>query len=333
MLQDREYIKQMRRRKFLRLAAGAAALPLAAPLAWAQNYPSRPVRLLVGYAPGGVTDIAARLMGGWLSDHLGQQFVIENRPGASSNIATGTVARAAPDGYTLLLASTSNAFNASLYDRLDFNFIRDLAPVASIARDAFVLVAYPGFEHKTVPEVIAYAKANPGKVNLGSSGPASASALYGELFKVMAGVDLFTVHYRSVGPALPDLLSGRVDLIFAPVASVVAYVKDRKLRPLGVTTAERVGALPDVPPIGEFVPGYEGTGWVGIVAPAKTPPDIIALINTQVNAALADPTFKGRLVELGAEPFAGTPAAFGAFIAEFTDKWGKVIRAAGIKAE
>jgi tripartite-type tricarboxylate transporter receptor subunit TctC len=321
------------RRTFLRMAAGAAALPLASRLAWAETYPSRPVRLLVGYAPGGVTDIAARLIGAWLSDRLGQQFVIENRPGASSNIATGTVARAAPDGYTLLLASTSNAFNASLYDRLDFNFIRDLAPVASIARDAFILVAHPAFAHKTVPEVIAYAKANPGKVNMGSSGPASASALYGELFKVRAGVDLTTVHYRSVGPALPDLMSGRVDLMFAPVASVVAYVKDGKLRPLGVTTAERVGALPEVPPIGDFVPGYEGTGWVGLVAPAKTPPEIIALLNGQVNAALGDPAFKTRLVDLGAEPFAGSPAAFGAFIAEFTEKWGKVIRAAGIKAE
>jgi tripartite-type tricarboxylate transporter receptor subunit TctC len=321
------------RRTFLRMAAGAASLPLASRLAWAETYPSRPVRLLVGYAPGGVTDIAARLIGAWLSDRLGQQFVIENRPGASSNIATGTVARAAPDGYTLLLASTSNAFNASLYDRLDFNFIRDLAPVASIARDAFILVAHPAFAHKTVSEVIAYAKANPGKVNMGSSGPASASALYGELFKVRAGVDLTTVHYRSVGPALPDLMSGRVDLMFAPVASVVAYVKDGKLRPLGVTTAERVGALPDVPPIGDFVPGYEGTGWVGLVAPAKTPPEIIALLNGQVNAALGDPAFKTRLVDLGAEPFAGSPAAFGAFIAEFTEKWGKVIRAAGIKAE
>jgi len=248
------------RRTFLQGAAGVLALPALARVARPQAYPARPVRLLVGYAPGGVTDIAARLIGAWLSDRLGQQFVIENRPGASSNIATGTVARAAPDGYTLLLASTSNAFNASLYDRLDFNFIRDLAPVASIARDAFVLVAYPAFAHKTVPEVIAYAKANPGKVNLGSSGPASASALYGELFKVMAGIDLTTVHYRSVGPALPDLMSGRVDLIFAPVASVVAYVKDGKLRPLGVTTAERVGALPEVPPIGDFVSGYEGTG-------------------------------------------------------------------------
>jgi tripartite-type tricarboxylate transporter receptor subunit TctC len=321
------------RRTFLHVAAGAAALPLAARVVRAETYPVRPVRLLVGYAPGGVTDIAARVMGGSLSERLGQQFVIENRPGASSNIATGMVARAAPDGYMLLLASTSNAFNASLYDRLDFNFIHDLAPVASIARDAFVLVAHPAFAPKTVPELIAYAKANPGKVNMGTSGPASASALFSELFKVMAGVDLFTVHYRSIGPGLPDLMSGRVDVMFAPVASVVAYIKDGKLRPLGVTTAERVGALPDVPPIGEFVPGYEGTGWVGIVAPAKTPPDIIALINAQVNAALADPTFRGRLVELGAEPFAGSPAAFGTFIAEFTAKWGKVIRAAGIKAE
>ncbi|HWX72964.1 MAG TPA: tripartite tricarboxylate transporter substrate-binding protein, partial [Xanthobacteraceae bacterium] len=264
------------RRTFLNLAAGAAALPLAARITRAETYPARPVRLLVGYAPGGVTDIAARVMGGWLSERLGQQFVVENRPGASSNIATGMVVRAAPDGYTLLLASTSNAFNAALYDRLDFNFIHDLAPVASIARDAFVLVAHPAFAPKTVPELIAYAKANPGKVNMGTSGPASASALFSELFKVMAGVDLFTVHYRSIGPGLPDLMSGRVDVMVAPVASVVAYIKDGKLVPLGVTNAERVHALPDVPSIGEFVQGYEGTGWVGIVAPAKTPPEIVA---------------------------------------------------------
>jgi tripartite-type tricarboxylate transporter receptor subunit TctC len=321
------------RRTFLHWLAGAAALPLAARIVWAEAYPSRPVRLLVGYAPGGVTDIGARLIGGWLSERLGQQFVIENRPGASSNIATGMVVRAEPDGYTLLLASTSNAFNASLYDRLDFNFIRDLAPVASIARDAFVLVAHPAFAPKTVPDLIAYAKANPGKVNMGTSGPASASALFSELFKVMAGVDLFTVHYRSIGPGLPDLMSGRVDVMVAPVASVVAYIKDGKLVPLGVTNAERVSALPNVPAIGEFIPGYEGTGWVGIVAPAKTPPEIVGLLNTQVNAALADPAFKARMVELGAEPFAGSPADFGKFIAAFTEKWGKVIREAGIKAE
>ena len=321
------------RRTFLNLAAGAAALPLAARMARAETYPSRPVRLLVGYAPGGVTDISARVMGGWLSERLGQQFVIENRPGASSNIATGMVARAAPDGYMLLLASTSNAFNASLYERLDFNFIRDLAPVASIARDAFVLVANPAFAPKTVPDLIAYAKANPGKVNMGTSGPASASALFSELLKVMAGIDLFTVHYRSIGPGLPDLMSGRVDVMVAPVASVVAYIKDGKLVPLGITNAERISALPDVPTIGEFVKGYEGTGWVGIVAPVKTPTEVIGLLNAQVNAALADPPFKARLVELGAEPFAGSPEDFGRFIAEFTDKWGKVIRDAGIKAE
>ena len=321
------------RRVFLQLAAATAALPAVATFARAQSYPTRPVRLVVGYAPGGVTDISARLMGAQLSERLGQSFVIENRPGASSNIATGAVARAAPDGYTLLLASTSNAYNATLYDKLDFNFIRDLAPVASIGRDAFILAANPAFTATTVPELIAYAKANPGKVNMGSSGPGSASAMYGELFKVMAGVDLLTVHYRSVGPALPDLMSGRVDVMFAPVASVVGYVKSGKLRPLGVTTAARVTALPDVPPIGDFVPGYEGTGWVGICAPAKTPPDVIAILNKEVNAALADPAFKTRLEELGAEPFAGSPAEFGAFIAEFTEKWGKVIRAAGIKGE
>jgi tripartite-type tricarboxylate transporter receptor subunit TctC len=321
------------RRRLLQLAAVAPALPLAATFARAQAYPVRPVRFVVGYAPGGVTDIAARLMGAQLSERLGQSFVIENRPGASSNIATGAVARAAPDGYTLLLASTSNAYNATLYDKLDFNFIRDLAPVASIGRDAFILAANPAFTATTVPELIAYAKANPGKTNMGSSGPGSASALYGELFKVMAGIDLLTVHYRSVGPALPDLMSGRVDVMFAPVASVVGYVKSGKLRPLGVTTAARVHALADVPPIGDFVPGYEGTGWVGICAPAKTPPDVIAILNKEVNAVLADPAFKARLEELGAEPFAGSPAEFGAFIAEFTEKWGKVIRAAGIKGE
>ena len=324
---------KLARRKFLHLAAGAGALPAVSRIARAQTYPTRPVHIIVGYAPGGVTDIAARLMGAQLSERLGQSFVIENRPGASSNIATGAVARAAPDGYTLLLASTSNAYNATLYDKLDFNFIRDLAPVASIGRDAFILAANPAFTATTVPELIAYAKANPGKINMGSSGPGSASALYGELFKVMAGIDLLTVHYRSVGPALPDLMSGRVDVMFAPVASVVGYVKSGKLRPLGVTTAARVQALPDVPPIGDFVPGYEGTGWVGICAPAKTPPDVIATLNKEVNAVLADPAFKARLEELGAEPFAGSPAEFGAFIADFTEKWGKVIRAAGIKGE
>jgi len=323
---------ELPRRRFLQVAAAAAALP-AATLARAQTYPARPVRIVVGYAPGGVTDIAARLIGAWLSERLGQSFVIENRPGASSNVATGAVARAAPDGYTLLLASTSNAYNATLYDKLDFNFIRDTAPVAGIAHDAFVLVANPSFGATTVPELIAYGKANPGKVNMASSGPGSASALYGELFKVMAGVDLLTVHYRSVGPALPDLMSGRVDVMFTPVASIVGYAKSGKLRPLGVTTAQRVDALPDVPAIGEFVPGYEGTGWVGLVAPAKTPPEIIAILNKEVNAALADPTFKTRLADLGAQPYPGSPAAFGAFIAEFTERWGKVIRAAGIKGE
>jgi tripartite-type tricarboxylate transporter receptor subunit TctC len=323
---------KLARRAFLALVA-AAGLSTAATFARAQDYPVRPVRLLVGYAPGGVTDISARLIGEWLSVKLGRSFVVENRPGASSNIATGTVARATPDGYTLLLASTSNAFNATLYDRLDFNFIRDLAPVASIGRDAFVLAANPSFTAKTVPELIAYAKANPGKVTLGSSGPGSASALFGELFKVMAGADLFTVHYRSVGPALPDLMSGRVDVMFAPVASVIGYIRSGQLRPLGVTPAARVGVLPDVPTIGEFVPGYEGSGWVGIVAPKNTPPEIIAILNKEVNAALADPAFKGRLVDLGGEPFPGSSAEFGAFIAGFTEKWGKVIRDAGIKAE
>jgi tripartite-type tricarboxylate transporter receptor subunit TctC len=321
------------RRTFLHLTAGAATLPAVSRIAWAQAYPTRPVRILVGYAAGGPLDISARLIAQWLSERLGQQFIIENRPGAASNIATEAVVRARPDGYTLLQASASNAWNAALYDNLSFNFIRDIAPIATVRRAAGVMEVNPSVPVRTVPEFIAYAKANPGKINLASAGPGSAPHLYGELFKAMAGVDLVTVHYRGSGPALPDLIGGQVQVMLDVVISSIAHIRAGKLRPLGVTTATCLDVLPDVPPIGDFVPDYEASGWDGIAAPANTPPEIIAILNKEVNAALADPTFKARLVELGAEPFASSPAEFSKFIVEFTEKWGKVIRAAGIKGE
>jgi tripartite-type tricarboxylate transporter receptor subunit TctC len=302
-------------------------------MARAENYPSRPVRLLVGYAPGGVTDITARLIGPWLSERLGQQFVIENRPGASGNLAAETVARAAPDGYTLLLVAANNSYNMTLYENLHFNFLRDIAPAASIGRDCFVMVVNPSFPAKTVAEFIAYAKANRGSLNMGASGAGSGSQLYGALFQAMAGVDFAAVNYRGVGAALPDLMAGRLEVMFIPVATAIGYVKAGTLRPLGVTAAERIDVLPDVPAIAESVPGYEGTGWTGIGAPAHTPPEIISVLNSQVNAALADPTFKTRVGDLGMQPFASSPAEFAKFIADYTDKWAKVIRAAGIKAE
>jgi tripartite-type tricarboxylate transporter receptor subunit TctC len=277
--------------------------------------------------------ITARLIGTWLSERLGQQFVIENRPGASSNIATSAVVRAAPDGYTLLEVADPNSFNATLYDKLSFDFIRDITPVAGIVHAPFVMVVNPSSPAKTVGEFIAYAKANPGKINMGASGPGSNSHLYGELLKSMTGIDMVAAQYRGVAQALPDLLSGRLDVIFLPIATAVGQISEGKLRPLGVTSSARVGTLPDVPTIGETVAGYEATGWTGIGAPAKTPPEIAATLNQHVNAALADATFKANLAELGLEPFAGMPAEFGRFIAEHTEKWGKVIRTAGIKAE
>jgi tripartite-type tricarboxylate transporter receptor subunit TctC len=323
----------LRRRTFLRLATGAVALPAVSRLARAQAYPVRPVRLLVGFPPGGVTDIVARLIGPWLSEHLGQQFVIENKPGASSNIALEETVRATPDGYILFLVSATNSFNVTLYDNLNFSLASDMAPVASIGRDAFIMVVNPSFPAKTGAEFIAYAKANPGKVNMATSGLGSASDLYGELFKSLAGVDLLAVHYRGVGQALPDLLSGRVDVMFFPLVGVISYIQAGKLRALGVTTPTRRAVVPDVPPIGDFVKGYEGTDWTGIGAAANTPLDVIAVLNKQVNAALADVTFKARLADLGVEPFPSTPAEFGKFIAGYTEQWSKVIRAAGIKAE
>jgi tripartite-type tricarboxylate transporter receptor subunit TctC len=321
------------RRNFLHIAASAAVLPSMPQLASAQTYPSRPVHLIAGFPPGGIVDIAARLIGQWLSERLGQPFVIENRAGAGSNIATELVTKAQPDGYTLLLVSSVNAWNTTIYDNLKFNFIRDIAPIASIIRTPGVMEVNPSVPAKTVPEFIAYAKANPGKINMGTGGPGSGQHVYGELFKAMADVDVVTVHYRGAGLALPDLISGRVEVMFDPVASSIGYIRAGQLRPLGVTTAARIDALPDVPPIGDFVPGYEASGWDGIGGPANTPPQIVAILNKEVNAALTDPTFKARLVDLGADSFASSPAEFGKFIVEYTEKWAKVIRAAGIKAE
>ena len=326
-------MKLPRRRQFLHLAAGAAALPVASRVAWAQTYPARPVRIIAGFPPGGFTDTTARLIGQWLSERLGQQFFIENRPGATGNIGTEAVVRSPPDGYTLLVANDANAYNATLYDNLKFNFIHDITPVASIGRVAFVMVVNPSFAAKTVAEFIANAKANPGKINMATVGPGSPSQLFGVLFKVMAGVDLATVNYRGIGPALVDLLSGRVEVIFTSIASTIDLIRSDKLRSLAVTTAKRMDVLPDVPTVGEFIPGYEAAGWVGLGAPANTAPEIIAILNRQVNAALADPTFKARLVDLGEEPFANSSAEFGNFVAEYTETWAKVIRAANITAE
>jgi tripartite-type tricarboxylate transporter receptor subunit TctC len=321
------------RRKFLHLAASAAALPALPHVASALDYPTRPVHLLVGFAAGGPLDTSARLIGQRLSERLGQPFVIENRPGAGSNLATEIVARAPPDGYTLLEASAANAWNAALYDNLSFNFIRDIALVAGVRRAAGVMEVNPSVPVRTVPEFIAYAKANPGKINMATGGAGSAPHLYGELFKMMAGVDLVTVNYRGSAPALPDLIAGQVQVMFDVVISSIGHIRAGKLRPLGVTTSARLDVLPDVPPISDFLPGYEASSWDGIGAPANTPLEIVGILNKQVNAALSDPTFKARLADLGAEPFAGSPAEFGKFIVDYTEKWGKVIRAAGIKAE
>jgi len=287
------------RRNFLHLAAGAAALLAASRIARAQAYPSRPVRIIVGFAPAGGTDIMGRLIGQWLSDRLGQQFVIENRPGAASNVATEAVVRAAPDGYTLLTCVTVNAINATLYDKLNFNFIRDIAPVASIARDPFAMEVHPSVPVKTVPEFIAYAKANPGKINMASAGIGSGNHIAGELFKMMTGVNLAHVPYRGAGPALVDLLGGQVQVMFATMSSSVEYVRAGKLRALAVTTATRSPVLPDIPTVAEFVPGYEFSFWTGIGAPRNTPAEIVDKLNTEINAALADPKLNARACRVG----------------------------------
>jgi tripartite-type tricarboxylate transporter receptor subunit TctC len=319
------------RRRFLQLAAGAAALPAIPEAAWALDYPTRPVRIIVGYPAGIGPDIVGRLIGQRLSERLGQQFVIENRPGAGGNIGTEVVVRAPPDGYTLLWVVAANAINATLYDNLNFNFIRDIVPVASVARISFVMVVNPLVPVKSIPEFIAYAKANPGKINIASQGIGVPSHVFGELFKMMAGVDLLHVPYR--GSFLPDLLGGQVQVGFLPIVQAIEYVHTGKVRALAVTAATRSEVLPDIPVMAEFVPGYEASAWHGVGAPKNTPAGIIDALNKEINASLAEPDMKARLVSTGIEPLSMIPAQFGKFIADETAKWGKVIRAANIKAE
>jgi tripartite-type tricarboxylate transporter receptor subunit TctC len=321
------------RRRFLHLAAGAAALPAVSRIARAQTYPSRPVRLIVPFAPAGTTDILARLMGQWLSERLGQQFVIENRPGASTIIGTEAVVRAPADGYTVLLVATASAINATLFDKLSYNFLSDIVPVAGIMRVPNVMVVHPSVPVKTVPEFIAYAKANPGKINQASPGAGTSTHMAGELFKAMTGTQIVLVQYRGNAPGLIDLLAGQVQLGFDTMPSSIEYIRAGKLRALGVSTLTRSEALPDVPTISEFVPGYESSGYFGFGLPKNAPAEIVDRLNREINAGLADPGLKSRLADLGGMTLAGTPADFGMLIAEETDKWAKVIRAANIKPD
>jgi tripartite-type tricarboxylate transporter receptor subunit TctC len=321
------------RRNFLHLAAGAAALPAVSRLARAQDYPARPVRLIVGFAPGGTTDITARLIGQWLSERLGQQFVIENRTGAATNIATEAVVRAPADGYTLLLVTASNAINATLYDKLTFNFIRDIAPVAGVIRYPLVMQVNPSFPAKTVLEFISHAKSNPGKISYGSGGIGTSIHVASELFKMMAGVDMIHVPYRGGAPAMTDLMAGQVQVVFNPVPESMEFIRAGKLRPLAVTTATRSEVLPDVPTVGDFVPGYEASALQGIGAPKDTPVQIVEKLNKEINAGLADSKLKARFADLGATVFVVSPTDFGKFIADETEKWAKVIKFAGAKAE
>src|SRR5215470_7761908 len=320
------------RRNFLHLVAGAAALPAVSRVAWAQAYPSRPVRIISPFGTAGANDLVARLIGQWLSERFGQQFVIESRPGAGGTIGTEAAVRAPADGYTLLLVSAAQAVNATLYDKLSFDFIRDIAPVAPIIRLANVLDVNLAVPAKTVPEFIAYAKANPGKINMASVGTGSTPHVTGELFKMMAGVNMVHVPYRSAGAALTDLISGQVQVYFGTTASSIEHIKAGKIRALGVTTTARAEALPDVPTIAEFVPGYEASNWYGVGIPKNTPAEIIEQLNKEVNAALDNPKMKAHLADLGGTVLAGSPADFGKMIAEETEKWGKVIRALNIKA-
>ena len=321
------------RRQFLHLAAGAATLPAVSRLARAQAYPTRPVRIIVGFAPGGGNDILARVIGQWLSERFGQQFIIENRPGAATNIATEIAVRAPGDGYTLLLVSPANAINATLYEKLNFNFIRDIAPVASLVRLPLVMVVNPSLPTKTGPEFVAYAKANPGRISMASAGVGSGPHVSGELFKMMAGVDMLHVPYRGDAPALTDLLGGQVQVYFSGVAATLEHIRTGKLRPLAVTTASRSEALPDVPSVADFVPDYEVSVLFGFGAPRNTPTEIVERLNKEINAGLADPKVKARLAESGGTVLPGSPADYGKLIASETEKWGKVIRAANIKPE
>ena len=321
------------RRNFLHLAAGAAALPALSRIARAQAYPTRPVRLIVPLAPAGASDITARLIGQWLSERLGQQFVIDNRPGGGGNIGTEAVVRAPADGYTLLLVGGLNAVNATFYDKLSYNFIRDIAPVASIIRTPFVMAVNPTVPAKTVPEFIAYAKANPRKLNMASPGTGSPPHLLGELFMMMTGTSMIHVPYRGSGPALIDLLAGQVQVGFDTMPGLIEYIRAGRLRALAVCTATRSHALPDVPTVSEFVPGYESSAWYGIGAPRDTPDKIVEKLNKEINAGLADPNMKTRLADLGGTVLAGSPADFGKLIVEETEKWGKVVKFSGAKPE
>jgi tripartite-type tricarboxylate transporter receptor subunit TctC len=319
------------RRKLLQLAAGAAALAAVPRAAWPQAYPSRPVRFIVGFPAGNAPDIIARLVGQWLSERLGQQFVIENRPGAASNIATEAALSAPADGYTLLMIVLTNVLNATLYSNLKFDFMRDMVPVAAIADAPYVMVVNPSVPAKTIPEFIAYAKANPGRINMASGGNGSSSHIFGELFKLMAGVDLVHVPYR--GSFMPDLLAGQVQMTINPIPQATEYVANGKLRGLAVTTAQRLPALADIPTVAEFVPGYVATGWYGLCVPRNTPAEIVNALNAAMNAALADPKAKARLSALGVQPMSMTPAQFAKFVADDFEKWGKVIKSTGIKPD
>jgi tripartite-type tricarboxylate transporter receptor subunit TctC len=321
------------RRNFLNLAAGAAAHTALSRTASAQAYPTRPVRLIVPFGPAGATDITARLIGHWLSERLSQQFIIENRPGAGGNIATEAVVRAPPDGYTLLYVTTANASNATAYDKLNFNFIHDIAPVAAIISFPYIMVVNPSVPAKTLPEFIAYAKANPGKINMASPGIGSTPHVNGELFKVMTSTNMVHVPYRSAAAVMTDLLSGQVQLYFGTTASSLEYVRTGKLRALGVTIERRLDALPEIPTVAEFVPGYEASNWYGVGAPNTTPAEIIDKLNKEISAGLADPNMKARLADLGGTVLAGSPADFGKLISDETEKWAKVIKFAGIKAD
>ena len=326
-------MKLPHRRQFLHLAAGAAVLPTLPRIALAQTYPTRPVRLIVTFAAGGSPDIIARLMGQWLSERLGQPIIVDNRPGAAGNIGTEIGVRAPPDGYTLLMALSVNAINASVYNNLSFNFMRDTAPVASIASTPLIMEVNPSVPAKTVPEFIAYAKANPGKISMASGGKGAPGHVAGELFKMMAGVDMVHVPYRGDALVLPDLISGQVQVYFGVMPASLGYIRAGKLRALAVTSATRQEALPDVPTVGEFLPGFEARGWYGIVVPKATPAEIVGKLNQEINAALADPNMKKRLTDLGVAVFAGSPADFDKFIADETEKWAKVVKFADVKAE
>ena len=320
------------RRRFLHLAAGVAALPVVSRIAWAQAYPSRPVKIIVPFAPAGSTDIVARLMGQWLSERLGQQFVVENRPGAGTNIGTEAVVTAPADGYTLLLAGPANVISMTLYDKLNFNFTRDIAPIASIMRFPFVMEVHPSVPAKTVPEFMAYAKATPGKLNMASAGTGSATHLTGELFKMMTGLNILHVPYRGAGPALIDMIGGQVQLMFDTVVGSIEHIRGGRLRALAVTGAARSDVLPDIPTVGDFVPGYESSGW-RVAGPKNTPPEIIDKLNKEINVALTEPRIKARIADLGGTVFAGSPSDFSKLIVEETEKWAKVIKFSGAKPE